>query len=769
MSIKGEIMDGYPSSLKSEFEELYGNEFFILDSDNINNIKSKLYGYIISENKVIFNEKDIEDNLPREGTYVYIKSDENEISIHQDLIGSYGLYLFEKENYFAISNSFLKLVEFIKHKYELSLNFDFANALIGSMCSHICDETLVNEIRALPRDSIVHINKLKKKVEIEIIEYTKHQIPINSKEGLDILDNWFYKWINIIRTVKAKTNNMQVDLSGGFDTRMTMMLILNSNIDFNKFKVQSLKGTHRESFKEDYEIASQIAEEFNFELNKPGIINEKKVLFKDKFTTLDTSFYIKLGLTNQLSFIFSKYEQPLYSFNGALGGTVREVLDKTPQEFKYYYEKRVKRLDESLIEPSFRIYDSTFQKLAKKFNITDCKSKELVDLLYNENRYKNHFGKLAVERFFANHIRFSPCNDQDLHRLKLTNELTDDQNLLIAVMFLRFCPKLLDFKFEGGRAINDETIEIAKRINEIKPFIPREYEFISGPELNNEEISENNEELENTFGPVTISNYIRDLFYSRKFEMEFKKYFTDNLYNNLSKNIENKTYFPLQSIIPIVSIMKIINDIEFSRKEQDYDFNAWTDSFFDDGYNNNDGIEPQFRELLINYGIGRIDMINQGNENNEIEILENSDRFLEYYYPQWFKRENGQGLVITSKKLKLDLKIKCINDGELNIYLKSKQMKDKKGNAFPVYIDYTNVTINGENLLKNPKLVTNNKPHIIQKPVKDSEILDLHIEWLPFNNNSYYYDRSRYYIKKINKLNKEIEDLKKEIDNAKIN
>ena len=40
--------------------------------------------------------------------------------------------------------------------------------------------------------------------------------------------------------------------------------------------------------------------------------------------------------------------------------------------------------------------------------------------------------------------------------------------------------------------------------------------------------------------------------------MEFKRYFTDNLYNTISKSIETKPYFPLQYAFPIFSIMKIL-------------------------------------------------------------------------------------------------------------------------------------------------------------------------------------------------------------------
>ena len=104
----------------SEFEELYGNEFFVIDSNNLNSIKDKTYGFTLESLCNDITSENIEFN--HEGSYVSIKTDDKSIFIEQDYNGSYGLYLFKKEDYFAISNSFLKLVEHLKNKYELSLH-----------------------------------------------------------------------------------------------------------------------------------------------------------------------------------------------------------------------------------------------------------------------------------------------------------------------------------------------------------------------------------------------------------------------------------------------------------------------------------------------------------------------------------------------------------------------------------------------------------------------------------------------------------------------
>ena len=737
---------------KSEFKELFDDEFFVIDSNNLDSVNNKLYGYALSNEEVFDNESKINGNLSGEGAYVYVDVGSKDISIFQDIHGSYGLYLYEKDGFFAISNSFLKLVEFLKHDHELSLNFDYAQNLISAgLCSHIYEDTLVNEIISIPRNYIVNINKLEKSVSLEKLDFKEKTVNLNSKEGLDILDNWFFKYINILRSIKAKTNNIVIDLSGGFDSRMTFIFALCSNIDLSKVKIGSMTHKTNKSLQEDYEIATEIANEFNFKLNEE-VFFEKRNYFKDMLTTLNLSFYIKLGFHNQMSYGYYKSEDPVYSFSGAGGEKLRGYNQKNPDEYLLTLSRNSKRFDESLVEPSLRIMKSTFKRISEEFEIDDPNSKRIVDLLYSENRFKNHFGKLSVERYLRNLIRFTPLLDSELNKLKLTTDNCDDENILMAVIFLRYCPRLLEFRFQGDREIDKNTLLIAKVINKIKPFEPKQFEFISGPPIDMDEITENSKVPSFPFGRnKQVNDYLKEIFYSRKFEMEFKKYFTDTLYNNISKSIETKQYFPLQYAFPIFSIMKIINDIQFSKSKPDYTFSSWLTSYLENEHNN-DSIHPFYRESLLTYVTARIDIINNGGPNNGMEVLEKSDNFCKIDFPDSFKRETGSGMSILSKKGNLDLKVKCINDGELDIRLRSRDVKDIDKNRFPIYIDYTKFTINGEDILNGNTLVSHSEPYVINRHVNDSEILDIHMEWKPFDNTSHYHNKEKEYLQKLNKL-----------------
>ena len=57
-------------------------------------------------------------------------------------------------------------------------------------------------------------------------------------------------------------------------------------------------------------------------------------------------------------------------------------------------------------------------------------------------------------------------------------------------------------------------------------------------------------------------------------------------------------------------------------------------------------------------------------------ILNNNDSRCKIDRPPWFKDSLGSGIQLHSHKGFLDLKIKCINDGELKINLRGVDVRD---------------------------------------------------------------------------------------------
>ena len=247
-------------------------EFFLIDSDNLAEVKTRLYGYSIQATGIYEQDNLTEEavaGLDGRGCYVYVEAKDGQITIKQDLNGCWGLYLFRYENYFALSNSFFRLLDHVKFRYPLTVNRDFCHYLMTDiLCNNTYSDTAVNEIELLDRGAVVHIAIAEKNFQIEQIDRKEHTILLNTEEGIATLDRWIGFWGDVFRGLSQNTKFLVADLSGGFDSRVAFITLLHSGIDMNKIRINSTKDdlyTH----KEDYAVASKIAAHYGFELNKP--------------------------------------------------------------------------------------------------------------------------------------------------------------------------------------------------------------------------------------------------------------------------------------------------------------------------------------------------------------------------------------------------------------------------------------------------------------------------------------------------------------------
>ena len=126
---------GYKNNLIKE-------NFFVIDSNNLKSIKSHVYGFSVSKTGILtdnyFKKKNYTEDPEPQGAYKMIRKNEEEIRISQDYFGSFGLYLYENKNkdYFALSNSFLLLEEYLVGKQKFSFNKVFVdNFIITPFCS----------------------------------------------------------------------------------------------------------------------------------------------------------------------------------------------------------------------------------------------------------------------------------------------------------------------------------------------------------------------------------------------------------------------------------------------------------------------------------------------------------------------------------------------------------------------------------------------------------------------------------------------------------
>ena len=460
-------------------------EFFLIDSNNLSQVRPRLYGYSIQRSG-IYEDDDLTPEaiagLDGRGCYIYVDVKGGEITIKQDLNGCWGIYLFRHGDYFALSNSFFRLLDHIKLKYPLTLNRDYCNyQVIDGLCSIAYSETAVNEIQLVDRSAILMINVIEKNLQIELIDYKEFSIPPDSKEGIAILDRWVEFWSNVFRGVAQHTKFISTDLSGGFDSRISLAILLNSGINLNKILIFSIKD-ELHTHKEDYEIATKIVNHYGFKLNQ--WLPPNQFLNYSLTDVFNFDSYGWQTFTNIPKYSSSKRINKEYHIDGSGGEMLRKRWHILPRQFienqSWHINPYSHNLSNELSLSIESILKSGFRRVCNKHDVKNADSIEIPQLLYYDTWNRHHFGKGMLSNYLQNVFSFSPAIDPDIRNLQLKSSECPDYNLLIALIFTRYAPDLLTFPFNSNRSIAPETIEYAKKINERFPLVKKDKASISG-------------------------------------------------------------------------------------------------------------------------------------------------------------------------------------------------------------------------------------------------------------------------------------------------
>ena len=89
--------------------------YFIIDSERLEEVQSKLYGYCVFKDGIIVTLEGLEGKRPEgEGRYVLVERAGNTIKITQDYLGGYGIFLFRNGEKWVLSNNFQYLADYVK-------------------------------------------------------------------------------------------------------------------------------------------------------------------------------------------------------------------------------------------------------------------------------------------------------------------------------------------------------------------------------------------------------------------------------------------------------------------------------------------------------------------------------------------------------------------------------------------------------------------------------------------------------------------------------
>ena len=136
--------------------------FFVIASDRLDEVETHLYGYAL-EGTGIFEQENIgqwtQDRFGGTGNYVFIKKTPEKIVISQDFNGGMGLLLYRSGDYYAISNSFYLLLDYLKDKKPLTPDLDYMKQLLATYLSTLAyPRTAIREIELVPSNAVLTID-----------------------------------------------------------------------------------------------------------------------------------------------------------------------------------------------------------------------------------------------------------------------------------------------------------------------------------------------------------------------------------------------------------------------------------------------------------------------------------------------------------------------------------------------------------------------------------------------------------------------------------
>ncbi len=707
------------------------DHFFVIDSDSLKSVGSRLYGYYMNRDSVVENdditcEEDFPDAFSSGGLYTAVKRSGDEITIYQDYNGSYGLYLYRDGSYFALSNSFLYLLEHLKGR-KLSLNRSYALHLFRDICSISYMETAVNEIVRLKADTIIHIDIPTGKIREETLDFRKKTVDPGSPEGLAILDDWYNRWTALLRSLCRKTDNFSAQLSGGFDSRVTFMLLLTSGADLHRVNIMSMTdGLHTHS--EDYEIASRIASDFGLLLNR-GNLSEEAVncTLKDM---LNISFYSKLFFHNQLVFMPRIYTRQRFLMGGAGGGSIRACWDYTPEEFIEdkcrWAEDRFGAGTEEAAE--FRsaiesVIRNTFDAIDEKFHLQEQDPREYARVCLREARCGNHFGKYQLEQYFTNVYNLSPLLDQGLCMLRTNDGQCSDNNLLIALIFDRYCPKLLDYPFDSGRSVAQSTKEYAHLINSRSPYKKPETPKTTGESVPHKSSPSSLPQADNPLlDKSAAEQFVQNVFDDELVRARFSSVFSDRIYRFAKNYAEKTAYFPMAHENTVAALSVLLKQIA---PFEDTFVGAMQRSQKKDPHRET-RIDDNLSDYMKEYLTLRLDVRMAGSD-SKILLTDISDPQAKVIQPEWILKDSD-GYVISSWRREAKLVFRCDTAGEVCIDARGMFKKNKANEWVPRWVYIDSLTVNGKEELRD-KAVWHNAPQRLRHQVKAGDTLVIGIRW----------------------------------------
>lgn len=550
------------------------DNFFFIDSNNLDQIKSRLYGFVFQKNKLYINYKNGITLSPHDiGVYINIVVDENSILIQQEYNGKIPIYIYRKNDYFACSNSLLFLAKTVADKHSLSFNEKFSQYILAEdLTSTLYGDTIINEIICIPRNATLLIDKKTNRISIHKKTLRVEYIDIDTQAGLTLLDDWYNHYASLIHSLMQMGKKISVDLSGGFDSRAVFTLFTSDNTILRNCRINTSTGKGH-TLTEDFEIASQIARLFDCKLNKNLALYSYPI---SSHESLYLSFFTKMTFHKQMLFKTNYQREHAFHFTGAGGECIRQHWSISPEK-RIHQVKTWKKVTLTAWHHNIEVLmRHSFSRLKKDFSIDQIDIHfATVARLYREGRCRNHFGLGAFEGFLGGSLSIQPLMNYRLEALNPFVAGNTDRSLIIALIYTRYAPQLLDIRFDSKKTLDKKTLALAKKINTTVPFSPnitaQHIDIIDDTEVYPKERKEN----------INPRELMFNMFKQPEIAAEIISLYGQDAYDTALREKKEKVYFGDELVCMELSVALIKKLCDKSKQAMNTNTHKRRKSFFD--------------------------------------------------------------------------------------------------------------------------------------------------------------------------------------------
>lgn len=446
-----------------------------------------------------FQEKSTKIKGGEDGCYVIVEKEGDSFSFSSDFSGNKKIFYYWRPGFWVVSNSIFLIVEHLKaNNIVLSVNYSQLAGIgvhKGSFYNQLYSiNTFVKGIQLLPIGYVLNISKENHSIQkIEKVE------KFNSyEEGLSL---FIGTWVARLAGLLNHGINVQSDLTGGADSRTVFTLLKKAAESPNNNNLPMLRSGTTPNNTIDLEIATDIADFYNFPINGEQFPKINKFSGEESFLSWKI---LCLGVYHPIYFPASGPQSNIVSLGGA-GAENHRPFYKYP-DIESFIKANVSR-----ISPTWLSYNIAAE-IEVELQRMSAANSEIDPLILHYREYRNRMHSGRTPQYTS---LFNPLGSkllEDVSEVAGKNRMQAGQ--INYDLMATLLPSILDIPFDkAAKAFNDTRLKNLTKLKEWHEFeAGKTYIGADSEELGKEKTPSAFNLLNKDFHAAKKNKFVKDFF-----------------------------------------------------------------------------------------------------------------------------------------------------------------------------------------------------------------------------------------------------------------